>query len=395
MRALRSARTSCMDKAQEVSKNTQVWRPDARAELLLRAALWQGQPAQDAFEQWLAQTSLERLDGASRRLLPLLYLNQRAMGVHHPAMETLRSAYRYFRVLNQMLFVRGAEALRALGAADIPTMVLKAAALIPLYYRDPGARPMGDLDVLVPTARARDAMRVLHESGWKPQHRELDEFEESYFENNYAHNLRHTDGFNLDLHRHVMYHDMRPNADEAFWAGAIPVNFIGVPTLGLNPADQLLHTGTHGMYWNDLAPVRWVADAYFILQKSEVDWTRLLEQTRERRLVLQMRDTLGYLKTNMNAPIPLEVIQELERMPVARIERIKNELERQPRATHSVPAKVLYHYDQYRRQQVGARGAAALVSFPIYLRDIWNLRRTREIPGYIAQFTWRKITHGS
>lgn len=372
----------------------QVWRPNCQEDLLLRAALWQGQPAQDAFEEWLAQVDLERLDIAARRLLPLLYLNLRAMGVRHPAMESLQKAYRYFRVLNQMMFVRGAEALRTLAAADIPTMVLKAAALIPLYYRDPGARPMGDLDVAVPTTRAREAMQVLSEIGWTPQHRALDEFDQSYFENNYAHNLKHRDGFNLDLHRHVMYHDMRPNADDEFWAAAIPVDFIGVPTLGLNPADQLLHAGTHGIYWNELSPVRWVADMYLVVQKANVDWARLLEQTRVRRLVLQMRDTLGYLQSNMNAPIPQEVLAELQNMPVAHFEEIKQQLERQPREMRSVTAKVLYHYDQYRRQHVELRGAAALVSFPIYLRDIWNLRRTREIPRYIAQFTWRRLTRG-
>jgi hypothetical protein len=378
----------------ENCQKTEVWRPSANEELLLRAALWQGQAGKGAFEQWIAQVNLETLDIASRRLLPLVYLNQRTLGVKHPAMDALQSRYRYFRVLNQMLFVRGTEALRALANANIPTMLLKAGALIPLYYRDPGARPMGDLDILVPTEQARDAMRVLSTIGWQPQHRMLDDFKDSYFQHNYAHNLKHREGFNLDLHRHLLYLDMRPDADAEFWAGAIPVVFFGVPTLALNPADQIVHLCTHGMFWNDISPVRWVTDTYFVLQKAKVDWTRLLEQTRQRRVVLQLRDMLGYLHERMNAPIPADVLDELNRTPVARLDRLKNQLERKPRDEGSVTEKLLYHYDQYRRQHADKSGAGILLTFPIYLRDIWNLRRTREIPLYIAQFTWRKLTRG-
>jgi hypothetical protein len=61
---------------------------------------------------------------------------------------------------------RAADALAALHAAGIETMVLKGIALAVMHYSDPGDRPMDDIDVLVRPEEANRALALLAAEGW-------------------------------------------------------------------------------------------------------------------------------------------------------------------------------------------------------------------------------------
>lgn len=253
---------------------------------------------------------------------------------------------------------------------------------------------MSDLDVLVPPARLSDALGVLGTAGWTPVHRTAEELGGPYLQQTYSHHLHHTGGQNLDLHQHVMFHEVGRESDEDFWKAAIPVEFEGIKSLALCPADQLLHVCLHGSYWNETPPIRWVADAWLVLEHGSVDWTRFLAQTQRREIALAMRGTMRYLFDRLHAPIPSSVLDALEGLPVSRAQVRRYQLETQPPGRHNTVAKLWYHYDRYRRfsQVYGSENPA--LRFPAYLRDIWNLRRTREVPLYIARFTWKRLARG-
>ena len=135
---------------------------------LIRAALFDGEDALAAWREWRAVADLDDLDAASDRLLPLLYRNLVRFGVDDPWLGRLRGIYRFHWVRNQVLKQSGASALVTLAEAGIDTVVLKGAALGELHYRGVGLRPMNDVDILVPRARALDAMNALQEAGYTP-----------------------------------------------------------------------------------------------------------------------------------------------------------------------------------------------------------------------------------
>lgn len=321
------------------------WKPSPDQALLLRAALWQSEEASRAWLKWIAATNMERLDQGSYRLLPLLYLNLLSLGIEHPALPRLHALYLHTRHRNHLKLRRAAAALELLHASGIPTLVLKASALIPLYYRDPGARPMGDIDVMVPTAQAWNALELLQRAGWQPQMQPLNR---EYFLRMYAQTLRSADKFELDLHRHLFPFESRDEGDAAFWAGAISMQLGTVETHTLNPADQLLHTCTHGADWNPTPPVRWVADAYVLLREADIDWQRFLNQAAAYHVVLLTRHQLEYLRDEMGANIPAYVIDSLRQMPVPRQERFRYELLALPKGERNIALKLWYHYSQFR-----------------------------------------------
>lgn len=360
------------------------WKPSPQQELLLRAALWQGDAARSAWSEWIAGTDLSALDYGSHRLLPLLYSNLLALEIQHPAVQDIRTVYRHFWYRNQLNMRRAATALRLLAEADIPTIVLKACALIPLYYHDPGARPMTDIDILVPTLRARTALEVLRSGGWEPS--VLTQMDNTYFQRAHAHTLRLAEHFQLDLHRHVLMFETRADGDVEFWEHAVPVRLNDVQTLALNPADQLLHICAHGAEWNTVPPVRWVADAYILLRESKVDWDYFLKQVSAFELGLIVRNSLLYLGESLNANIPKPVLDVLVQRRVSRQEHVRYELLTNPHSEHNTALKFWYHYEQFRRLDHVYKNENWFLRFPAFLRDTWGLSSTRAVPIYMTRY---------
>lgn len=281
----------------------------------------QGRAATDAWAQWQAQTDLDQLDYGSVRLLPLLYHNLRAHEIEHPWMGKCKGLYRRTWYQNQMLLHHAAALLPHLHAAGIETLLLKGAALVLLHYRNLGLRPMDDLDLLVPTHQATAAEDLLRKLGWTsnlpPPHLAAD-FASFW----HAAHFKDRAGRAIDLHWHVLHRVFETGSDDEFWAGRVPVRIGDVVTTALNPTDQLLHACQHGAEYNDVPPLRWIADAVFILRTSpELDWNRFLAQAQRHHLVLPLRETLRYLRETLAPAIPLTVLQELQSQPTSKTEQ--------------------------------------------------------------------------
>jgi hypothetical protein len=307
--------------------------PNQNQEYLLKASLLKGKEAIDAWHEWKSNVDVDQLDMGSHRLLPLLYRNLHTQGVEDPLMAKFKGIYRHTWYKNQMLFHKIAAILNEFHNNDIQTMVLKGAALAELYYRDFGLRPMADFDLLVPTEQALAAIELLTDLGWKPKDKSLKTIIKSLL-----HKTRHAEGFTdnfgyeLDLHWNVLIECLKPNSDNDFWNDAIEIKFKTTTTHALNVTDQLFHICIHGGKYCDVSPIRWIADAMMILNtsRSDIDWDRLIVQAEKRRLVLPIKETLSYLKNKFDASIPQVIIENLNKIPVSKMERLEYKTFTQP-----------------------------------------------------------------
>jgi hypothetical protein len=298
------------------------WPTESQA-LLLRAALLRGPAALEAWREWKTQNDLieSHLDLGSFRLLPLVYKNMIANGATDPLMTRLKGVYRYSWCANQQLFHESTAVLDALHHAGIRTMVLKGAAFSTLYYRDQGARPMSDVDVLVPLPQARQAVACLARLGWRATSPSL--AEDLRFR--HAVQLVNDGGREFDLHWHAFYECLQPHADDDLWRRAVPTEILHVRTHTLDPTDTLLHTIVHGIQWDEVPTIRWIADSMMILGTAgaRIDWDRLLDQARRRRVLLRSGKGLRYLRDEFQAPIPAEVIAHLDASRPSYVERLE------------------------------------------------------------------------
>lgn len=296
--------------------------------------------------------------------------------------------YRYFWSRHQILFAGRPALLAALHARGIPTMVLKGAALALSVYRDPGVRPMEDFDLLVPRRRALEAMAVLESEGLRPvvpDHERLVEVSHAcLFEQDHERAV--------DLHWRLLATDSRPRADDSFWADARSLLVGGVPTLALSPADQLLHTAEHGVRYDPVPPLRWLADATLIIRTAgrDLDWDRLARETLARELVLPVRETLEYLREELDVNVPVAILGGLAVAPVSWLMRVEHALAQRPfsaRAHMRVPLAL--QLTAYARGRRGTGWARALRELPGYLRATNGIHRP------LVHHGWELVTEAA
>jgi hypothetical protein len=368
--------------------NGALW-PTPEQRLLLRAALLGPEAAREALEAWTAAVDIEDIDMGSYRLLPLLYLNLKRHGIEHPHEGRLKGNYRLAWYQNRIGLHHLSVALGALSSAGIETMALKGAALLAAGYCDPGARPMGDIDLLVRPRDVRTAVRALEAEGWsagtaggKRLPRTLSTF--------HAMPLRHPGRREVDLHWFAIAECRSPGIDDAFWAASQPVTVEGAATRALAPADQLLHVLAHGARWDPVPAVRWASDAMAVLSArgARIDWGRFVEEAARRRLTLFTGLCLEYLRSELEAPIPGEAIVGLQSIRPARLERWDYRAQNAPT---TVPWMAARYLTRYLRMSASQSPAARLAGFPVYLQEFWGLRSPWLAPVEGARRVWGRL----
>ena len=353
--------------------------PTREQELLLRACLFGNDAGLAAYLEWMSRVDVEALDYGSFRMLPLLYRNLKRLGVEARVLDKFKGAYRQTHYQNKLAFYRVAALIDLLERAGIATMVLKGAALIPLYYGEVGVRPMSDFDLVIRPEKALAAIDLLERSGWE---REPGlPLTPGFVSIHYSWHFKLRAAAELDLHWYIFDQCCYPNADAELWEHSVPIEIEGFPSRALSATDQLLHTCVHGAQWDPVPPLRWIADAMIILNCSggQINWRRLVRQAKERRLVPAARDTLTYLQTSLGAPVPDEVLLELRSAPVSLIERAEYRSRTSPPGNFATPRKIFFGYLRH-RTHTPANGYGWLPAFPRYLQARWGASSLWQVP---------------
>jgi Uncharacterised nucleotidyltransferase len=352
-------------------------------ELLLQAALLEGTDAIKAWERWKSNIDFEgHMDQGSFRLLPLLYKNLQHHEVRDPLMNRLKGVYRLAWYENQKLFYDMSEILCYLHDAGIKTMILKGAALTLLYYKNYGVRPMGDVDILVPTSQASLAIDLLKRAGWIPTTTSV-EGDLSY---RHAMQFKDQSGKEFDLHWHILFESCREDSDNDFWEGAVPIAMCGVLTAALNPADTLLHVVIHGVRSNSVPPIRWIADAMAVINSSDlgIDWRRLIQQAKKHRVGLRLKKGLNYLSDKFQARIPNSVMAEINDIPISPIERFEYRYIMNSQENALLGGFPLY-IAEYLRLTNGTGLLPSVIEFPKFLQ----YRSGRNLPQLLFRLVRR------
>ena len=289
--------------------------------LLIHAAVAGREVAREAWNEWQRRTPWETkaIDAASQRLLPLVYLSLLRIDPSIPGLKRLKGTYRRTWFENSRLLHLAKPAIRALLDAGHRVMVIKGASLTVRYYGERGARPMGDVDLLVPAVEAPAALDVLERLGWVCT--EAGHTARQVLARHHAANLKDDHGGRVDLHRQLLA-DAPRDADASLWERAEPVTIEGLHLLAPCAPDELLLACVHGWAWSAVPSIRWVPDAIAIVRhmRSDADWAWLAQGARRRQVTFRLSLALRLLRDRFGADIPAEVLRALEAGPFARFE---------------------------------------------------------------------------
>jgi hypothetical protein len=302
--------------------------PDEAQTLLLKAALWDGEDALDAFREWRNRCDLAGpVDAATYRLLPLLHANMVRLGCDDPIMGVLKGVRRHAWCKVQERLQCASQAIEILSARGIPTMVSKGIPLALEYYDDCSLRPMSDVDIYVQFPQARLALNLLKEAGWQA----IDtRWQDPLVVEAHETPLRR-DKIDLDFHWHLFHHVIERDAlegDRRIWAAAEPMTVAGARTLRPSATDLLLQVALHGLKYNPMSPIRWIADVATIVRKDgdRIDWEAALAYAARARMSLHLGTGLQFLASEIGVPIPEQVLQQVSNAKPTLLESIEGSL---------------------------------------------------------------------
>lgn len=370
--------------------------PGPTQEALLRAATLDPAAGARVWRELRRRLVLDDLrDEESHRLLPLVYRNLRAAGVEDPDLGRLKGLYRRTWYENQIRLHGITPVLTALGASGVETLLLKGVPLALDYYRDLGARPMADVDVLVPYERLDAALDFLEAEGWRDLglHVTRERRRRSY----HGAAMTHPDGRALDVHWHLALPFVLPGVEaessDDFWAAAVPVTVGGVAMRALAPTDLLLHVVVHGAWSGSSATFRWAADASVLLRAAadRIEWARLLDQTVRRRLVLPVRNGLRYVADVLRAPVPGSVLSALEAEPVTRRERRSYAVAAADGSARAMLGGLVGTRAYWARQSANWGRLRAARELPQFLQENWNLAHPGQVPVEVLRKAARRL----
>lgn len=297
--------------------------PNPEQLLLLRAATLPHEEALIAFAQWKSQVKLSVLDDSSVRVLPLLYHHLKDSLANDPVLEGISSQYLRIWGQNQLRLQTAVIIINALQAQGCRIMLLKGLALGLVYYESWGARPMADIDLMVPFCDASRAISVLQEMGWQKKLRP----KESSYQYSHAWSFVNAKGQECDLHWHLLANRCYESADRDFWNGAKSVKFQDLHVSVLNPTDQVFHICLHGFQNNITRPIYWVADALIILRKhaKQIEWEKLSLKAKALSVAPFLSYSLDFISKEFNAEIPGDLIDSLRQVSLSKWDRIEFE----------------------------------------------------------------------
>ena len=309
--------------------------------LLVRAAVLRGEPQLRAWRAWCEVAVPERMHSGEVRLIAAAYKPLVEAGEDGEMMEIAKGVYRRTWYVNHVALGRNAEIVTRLDGAGVPSIVLKGLALAVTAYRDLGARPMEDLDILVPPARIEDAVSALEPMGMVPAGTSR---RPSGLLGNEVDMLGPDGRSVVELHAYGLIE----SADDAdLWERRVAFPLGDAEAFAPGPEEHLLLVLAHGQLWNTVQPVSWAVDAVAIVRGAgvEFDWDRFAARAAARELTAPAIRGLRMLR-DLGVAVPDRTLNALEAQPVGPWARLAD------RAARGVPGRLailVLAADRYRR----------------------------------------------
>jgi len=259
----------------------------------------------------------------AQALGPLLYVALR----DEPALPAaygaeLRDAF-YANAARETWFLQALEGiLGALGAAGLPAMLLKGAALAVTVYGGQPLRPMGDVDLLLRQEDAAAALAVLRGLGYERVQVEV----RPDADLDYRHHaqLRRTEEPLplVELHWtlvHSSYYRQRLGMDW-FWQAALPVTVGAARAAVMRPAAQVLYLCAHLLLHHRGDELLWQHDIAAAIGHygPRMDWDDLLDGAQRSELVLPLQRVLPALVEEWGVAVPADVLPRLAALRASR-----------------------------------------------------------------------------
>jgi hypothetical protein len=282
-----------------------IYRLSYPQKLMLQATLGLGDSAIGAWECWQSLVDIENLDANSNVLLPQLYQNLLAHGIQHPHIARLKGIYRRNWYANKLRLNHLKAILSHLKSGEIEAIVLGKASFCP--YQVENYRSVDSFHLLVRSHELEGAVRKLVEIDWQITNSSSKTFI----------HLQDSQQYSLYIQGHLFWAIPQDYTDAQIWQYAIP-DWCDLAGWRLSATDQFLDSCARNFYKGRSPQIDGIADALMLMQKSDLDWIRLITKAQSYQMILPLRNMLTVLQQLLGEiQAPSWVLPALWQMPIA------------------------------------------------------------------------------
>ncbi|CAN5398134.1 hypothetical protein BH09SUM1_BH09SUM1_13350 [soil metagenome] len=257
-----------------------------------------------AWQSWRASCPIDGIPYSEIRQLPLLEKRLKEAGApDHPDRAKYRGVHKKQWTENQLAKRALSQALRELSDAGVTPLLLNGSHLDDALSLNDGERANGGAAILIPAQQRRTAEKILKLpkaknllAWWRTRHSHRDVVSPSA-------------ALRLWVHWFVLPWNPNRGIDALLWESAREAQIGDVRFPTLCPTDQLLYLVAQGRWSHPRDPLMWAVDAalYFAAHRTEIEWSRLAQHSRERKCAPFVHGGLQEL-AGLGMPIPEAMI---------------------------------------------------------------------------------------
>lgn len=293
--------------------------------------------------------------------------------------DKLREAYYTSATRNALLYQGLEQIVYELHKANVPVILLKGAALAQRVYGNIALRPMGDIDLLVPTGMMPRIEDALAELGYLILHRADPLLRHATFTRTDRGVTLH-----LEVHQHIVSspHYRAAIPEEWLWQRPIELSIGNVPGLMLSPEATTVHCCLH--YLDHISiegGLLWLWDIVEVARNLPVDWQSMADISAAFRIALPVRAILLKCRELLGLAVPEHALSTILSLQPGFAERKAYQFCLSPR--RSTASKTLFDFVTTPGLLARARFLSSRL-FPSreYMKTRYSIRNPRLVPLY-------------
>jgi hypothetical protein len=284
-----------------------------------------------------------------KRALPLVYWSIKSAGpesVPDIAMHQLKTDFDINALHNLNRTYELFRLLDLFRSHSIPAIAFKGPILSALIYGNIAFRQFWDLDILVHPEdfiKAKDLVLSLGYEPWQPLSNE--QYQELIRSDETAHDCRflmRSSAVQLELHWKV-YPEIYPSRlkTQYLFERAESSILFGHEILSFSPEDMLIFFCHHGTK-HQWAMISWICDVAMLIEKKKINWPYVLDYAHKAGIETALDMGLLIAHDVLNAPIPDDVLQRVQRDKAARsqLEQIEENMFRNKAKAWSLESQI-------------------------------------------------------